>query len=262
MVEGVDVAAAWTGSELASDPHAHAAKGEKVRRMFSAIARSYDLNNRVHSFWQDQVWRRCAVRMAGLRGGEVVLDVACGTGDLTRAFGAATPRPGSVTGVDFTPAMLEIAEHRRVAAEEGGGVDSAPIRYVGGDAMALEFEDASVDVVSIAFGIRNVSDPDRALREFRRVLRPGGRLVVLEFGEPRNGVVRFVSNFYTKRIMPITATLIARDRSGAYRYLPRSVDTFLTPEELGERMRSAGFGDIEQKRLSLGVCVCSAGRAV
>lgn len=253
-------APAWSGDELASNPHEHAAKAEKVQRMFSAIARAYDLNNRLHSFWQDQVWRRNAVRMAGLKGGETVLDIACGTGDLTRAFAGTTPRPAEVRGLDFTAAMLDIARHR---LKDGAGKanDAAPIQYLEADAMNLPLDDACADVVSIAFGIRNVADPDMALREFRRVLKPGGRLVVLEFAEPRFAPVRWVSNFYTKRVMPLTATLIARDRSGAYRYLPRSVGTFLSPEALAERMSRAGFGAIRQKSLSLGVCVCSVGVA-
>lgn len=228
--------------------------------MFTAIARSYDLNNRLHSFWRDQAWRRAAVRLASLKGGEAVLDIACGTGDLTRAFARAKPTPASVKGMDFTAAMLDIAKHR-LAMEAGKHAGEAPIEYAQADAMDLPLDDACVDVVSIAFGIRNVADPDKALREFRRVLKPGGRLVILEFAEPRFGPVRWASNFYTKRIMPLTATLIARDRSGAYRYLPRSVDTFLSPDQLAARMAAAGFSQIKQKPLTMGVCVCSVGVA-
>ncbi|MCA9311559.1 MAG: class I SAM-dependent methyltransferase, partial [Phycisphaerales bacterium] len=126
--------------------------------MFGAIARSYDLNNRLHSFGRDQAWRRAAVRMAGVTPTDDVLDCACGTGDLTRSFADAGAR--SVTGLDFTPEMLEIARRRRLRSPHQTG---DTIRYVEGDAQRLPFEDASFDIVSIAFGIRNVTEPDRAL---------------------------------------------------------------------------------------------------
>src|SRR6185436_13563321 len=122
---------------------------------------------------RDVVWRRRAVEMCGVTRADDVLDVACGTGDLTLAFGKARPR--TVTGLDFTPQMLEVAR-----AKSASRYTDPPLVFVEGDAMNLPFPDASFDIVSIAWGIRNVSDPARALREFRRVLRPGGRLIVLE----------------------------------------------------------------------------------
>jgi demethylmenaquinone methyltransferase/2-methoxy-6-polyprenyl-1,4-benzoquinol methylase len=242
---------AWSDAELAN-PHARQDKADRVRNMFAAIAGSYDLNNRLHSGWRDQAWRRFAVKAAGVKPSDEVLDVACGTGDLTRAFAAAGP--AKVVGLDFTRAMLDIAETKRSRPTDQG------ITYLEGDATALPFADASFDVVSIAFGIRNVSDPAKALREFARVLRPGGRLVVLEFDRPRVPVLGALADFYTKRIMPVTATLISRDRSGAYRYLPKSVETFMDSAALKAAMAEAGFGEIRQTGLSLGVCVCSVGR--
>lgn len=219
--------------------------------MFSAIAPRYDLNNRLHSFGRDQAWRRAAVRAAGIRSGDRVLDVACGTGDLTEAFARA--RPGSVLGVDFTEAMLEVAraKHRRRARPAG---EPTP-EYRAGDAQQLAFPDGAFDVVSIAFGIRNVSDPEAALAEFRRVLAPGGRLVILEFAEPRGAVLRALNRLYTHRVMPVTASLLAGDRSGAYRYLPRSVATFRDPDALEAALRRAGFGSVERRPLTLGVCM-------
>jgi demethylmenaquinone methyltransferase/2-methoxy-6-polyprenyl-1,4-benzoquinol methylase len=121
--------------------------------------------------------------------------------------------------------------------------------------MRLEFADASFDVVSIAFGIRNVAVPERALGEFFRVLAPGGRLVVLEFADPANPLVRWGSNLYTKRIMPWTASLIARDGSGAYHYLPRSVSTFLQPADFARKLRAVGFDRCSATPLTLGICV-------
>lgn len=249
-------APAWRNDELASDPHAHEQKAEKVCRMFSAIAGSYDLNNRIHSFGRDQAWRKAAVRLAGVRSNrDRVLDCACGTGDLTRAF--ADAGAAEVIGLDYTPAMLDIARTKRLTPR-GGEVRS--IRYMQGDAMSLPFDTASFDVVSIAFGIRNVAQPGRAFAEFRRVLRPGGRVVVLEFDKPRIAPIRWASDLYTERIMPITATLVSGDRSGAYRYLPRSVDTFLCREEMVALLEAAGFVEVSPHPQTFGVAVCYSGR--
>ncbi|GAB4383931.1 MAG: bifunctional demethylmenaquinone methyltransferase/2-methoxy-6-polyprenyl-1,4-benzoquinol methylase UbiE [Phycisphaerales bacterium] len=239
--------AVWTPEDL-RDPHSNADKPERVRAMFSAIARSYDLNNRLHSLWQDQRWRRAAVRAAGVQPGDVVADVACGTGDLTEAF--ARTDAGTILGLDFTPAMLALAEHKlRTRAVPGAD----RVRYIEADAQNLPLDDASVDVVSIAFGIRNVMDPGRALREFARVLRPGGRLVVLEFDTPALAPVRWFNNIYAGWLMPRTATLISRDRSGAYRYLPRSVGTFMSNTAFSELMRGCGFESVQSRPLSLGI---------
>ena len=255
---GAPAAQTWSADDLQGNPHANAGKAEKVRGMFAAIAHAYDLNNRLHSFGMDQAWRRAAVRIADPKTTDIALDCACGTGDLTRAL--ADGGAARVTGLDFTAEMLDIARTKRVGPKR----DRARriIDYVQGDAMALPFADGSFDIVTIAFGLRNVSDPARALREFRRVLRTGGRLVVLEFDEPRNPVIRGVNRFYTTRVMPWTATVISRDRSGAYRYLPRSVRTFLTRDALAREIRAAGFDHIAQRALTFGVCVCSRGIAV
>lgn len=249
---------AWTATDLATDPHSRADKPERVRRMFAAIARSYDLNNTLHSFGRDAAWRRHAVRMASLREGDVVLDAACGTGELTRAFARASPRPAQVVGLDFTPEMLELARAKPPVASSCA--TSPPrLTYEQGDATDLPHTDASFDVVSIAFGIRNVGDPMRALREFRRVLRPGGRLVVLEFATPRSRLIAALNGFYCNTIMPRTATLVARDRSGAYRYLPRSVRSFASREEMHAMLERAGFERVTSEALTLGVCVCHRG---
>lgn len=247
-------AAVWTAAEL-QNPHSRPDKAGRVRAMFAAIAPSYDLNNRLHSFGRDQAWRRRAVREAGLREGDVVVDVACGTGDLTEAFARAGA--GHVIGIDFTREMLEVAERKR--DRMGPGARSR-VEYRQGDAMELELEDASADVVSIAFGLRNVADPARALAEFHRVLRPGGRLVILEFDQPRFGPLRWLNDLYCTVIMPRTATLLSRDRSGAYRYLPRSVRTFAGREELGAAVAAAGFEQVRAVALTFGVCACTVAR--
>ncbi len=245
---------AWSDADLADkNPHASADKAKRVEAMFNAIAKSYDLNNRVHSMGQDQYWRKAAVKVARLKAGEAVLDCACGTGDLSFAFANAGAQ---VTGLDFTAGMLEVA---KVKAEKATQAAWKQVVFIQGDAMALPFADAAFDVVSIAFGIRNVSDPAKAFGEFHRVLKPGGRLVVLEFSEPKNALLKWAYGFYFKHIMPRTAALIARDTSGAYKYLPRSVQTFLSREGMVKMHENAGFTQTKVKPLTFGIAVVYAG---
>ncbi|MEO0477833.1 MAG: bifunctional demethylmenaquinone methyltransferase/2-methoxy-6-polyprenyl-1,4-benzoquinol methylase UbiE [Planctomycetota bacterium] len=261
---------AWSDDDLAENPHENADKATRVQKMFSAIAPSYDLNNRVHSMWRDQAWRRTAVKMAELNPGEDVVDVACGTGDLTLAFAkqidrmSSDPPLGKVTGIDFTYEMLPIA--RAKASRMPSGVfpddnwDIASLtQFIQGDAMNLPLPDACCDVVSIAFGIRNVAKPEKAMAEFYRILKPGGRLIVLEFSLPKNPLLLAGYNVYFKHIMPRTATLISGDKSGAYKYLPKSVNTFIDREGMQSMMTDAGFEDLKLKALTFGIAVCYRG---
>ncbi|QDU34026.1 UbiE/COQ5 methyltransferase [Poriferisphaera corsica] len=266
---------AWTDRDLAQNPHEAEDKAIRVEQMFSAIAESYDINNRVHSMWRDQAWRRAAVKMATLRTqeqceqevsdnfggfvdtaatlrGDVVMDVACGTGDLSMAFidGGAQ----QVIGIDFTENMLKVARHKSMGTEYQNRIS-----YQAGDAMRLPAEDESVDVVSIAFGIRNVARPKVAMGEFCRVLKPGGRLIVLEFSLPTNPLLLMGYNFYFRHVMPRTAAMIARDKSGAYKYLPKSVNTFIGREQMVGMMNEAGFEGIKQKAMTFGIAVCYRG---
>ena len=245
---------AWTDADLSENPHAARDKASRVQRMFSAIAPSYDLNNRLHSMGRDQAWRRAAVTMAGLKPGDDVVDIACGTGDLAMAFHDTIRRArgtGGVTGIDFTHEMLTIADHKTLGR--------SGIGFLQGDAMNLPLPDACCDVVSIAFGIRNVADPAKAMREFVRVLRPGGRVIVLEFSLPKNPALLAGYNFYFKHVMPRTATLISGDKSGAYKYLPKSVNTFIDREGMTSMMSEAGLSGITLKPLTFGIAVCYRG---
>ncbi len=241
----------WDRGSLA-DPHHREDKAQRVNAMFDAIAPAYDLNNRLHSCFQDQRWRRRAVDLCNVRPGiDRIVDVACGTGDL--AFEFARRRPLSVLGLDFVPRMIE---HARAKADRRAArrPDALLPHFAVGDAMALDLPDACADIVSIAFGIRNVADPAAALREFRRILAPGGRLLVLEFDRPSGPLFGRLYDVYFHRIMPVTASLISRDGTGAYRYLPRSVDTFLTPAQMKARIEAAGFRDVSDTAFSFGIC--------
>lgn len=240
----------WDDALLA-DPHHVPDKAQRVERMFAAIADSYDLNNRVHSLGRDQSWRKRAVKMAELKGDEVVLDVACGTGDLSMAFEQAGVK--QVIGLDFTYDMLTVADQKKNQANR------MKMTYHCGDALRLPLADNSVDVVSIAFGIRNVSNPQTAMHEFRRVLKPGGRLIILEFGLPTNPILHWAYMTYFKYVMPRTAAWIARDRSGAYRYLPQSVSTFITRQAMLDMMQSTGFTRPISQSLTFGICLCYRG---
>jgi len=252
----------WDQANLAN-PHAVADKAQRVNKMFSAIAPSYDRNNRLHSLGMDQHWRSVAVRMAAVQAGDQILDVACGTGDLTIKFARKLEALGlldsrvspPVLGLDFTAAMLPIAQRKGQRA--GGG--AAQIRWLHGNALALPLPDQSVDVLSIAFGIRNVADWGAAIDEFQRVLKPGGRLIILEFSLPRNAMLRGLYNFYFRHIMPHTATLISGDKTGAYKYLPESVNTFIDRHTMQARMEQAGFAQIVARPLTFGICVCYRG---
>jgi demethylmenaquinone methyltransferase / 2-methoxy-6-polyprenyl-1,4-benzoquinol methylase len=280
---------------LKDNPHARADKRSRVQRMFGAIAGSYDLNNRLHSFGRDQAWRRKTVKLAELKATDVVVDVACGTGDLTLAFAREMDRlqalsdvyvglvethlPGrkeqmnykysdesafvhQVIGVDFTYAMLPLADKKARDAERKARIADRPSAalFINGDAQSLPLPDACCDVVSIAFGIRNVQDPAVAIAEFYRILRPGGRLLILEFSKPRNRLIRFFNDLYCQRIMPHTATWISGDKSGAYKYLPMSVDTFIDRDQMSKLIESTGFTGVSQHPFTFGVCVCYRGR--
>jgi demethylmenaquinone methyltransferase/2-methoxy-6-polyprenyl-1,4-benzoquinol methylase len=266
---------AWD-DRLLQNPHAVADKQRRVQKMFAAIAPSYDLNNRLHSLWVDQYWRKKAVKLSDLKPTDRVVDVACGTGDLTLKFAEkltllADPREWSnrVVGIDYTFEMLPIARQKwaghPIVIERGNDPENArlkagdAVRFLNGDAQSLPLPDACCDVVSIAFGIRNVADPARAIREFFRVLRPGGRLIILEFSLPTNPILRGLYNFYFRQILPRTATLISGDKSGAYKYLPESVNTFIGREQMQGMMTAAGFQTVTQHAMTFGVCICYRG---
>jgi demethylmenaquinone methyltransferase / 2-methoxy-6-polyprenyl-1,4-benzoquinol methylase len=204
----------------------------EVRQMFSSIATRYDVTNEVLSFGIHRLWRRTAIRLSGAKPGDAVLDCATGTGDLAIAFKHTVGGDGRVVGTDFCPEMLESAPAK--AAREG-----LEIEFAVADAMDLrQYPDDTFDVASISFGIRNVDDPVKCLKEMARVVKPGGRVVVLEFGQPR-GLFGGLFRFYSKVLMPFVGGLLTGNRA-AYEYLPRTAAAFPAGEKFLELMDRSG----------------------
>jgi len=222
--------------------------------MFDRIAPRYDLLNRLLSLGTDLSWRRRALDLARLGERGCALDVGTGTGDFALALLARSPRSATVTGVDISPGMLEIAERRAAKA-------AAAARYerLIASVESLPFADGTFDVAMAGFVIRNVADIPRGLREMRRVLRPGGRAVILDLHTPRNPTVRRLYRSYSL-ISPRLAAALGSDPE-AYRYLPRSIEAFYDPEALAALMRNAGFTQVRFERLTFGIAAIHVGEA-
>jgi demethylmenaquinone methyltransferase/2-methoxy-6-polyprenyl-1,4-benzoquinol methylase len=213
--------------------------------MFDAIAPRYDLLNHLLSAGIDKRWRTRAIASLQLTGRETVIDVCTGTADV--ALAARRGGAARVFGVDFAGAMLALGLRKIATAGECGRIVLAR-----GDAMRLPAADRSVDAATVAFGIRNVQRPDAACAEMARVLRPGGRLAILEFGMPRIPGVRALYQWYFTRVLPAIGTLIS-GHTAAYSYLPASVGTFPPPAEFMTILRQAGFIDVQAVPLTFGI---------
>jgi demethylmenaquinone methyltransferase / 2-methoxy-6-polyprenyl-1,4-benzoquinol methylase len=245
----------WDEERLA-DPHGQPDKAARVQAMFDAIAPTYERVNHILSLGMDARWRRRSVLLAKTNNSDRVLDVACGTGDFARAFAKAAPR--CVIGCDFAEHMLRRAAGGGTGFTEAGFVPSAhsslcAIRWCRADALALPFADQSFSLVSCAFGVRNFQDLAAGLREFHRVLLPCGRAVILEFSLPRSRLLGRLYQAYFNRILPGLATLLSRDRSGAYHYLPKSVSSFADSAGMTRALRTAGFERVECRTQTVGI---------
>lgn len=216
----------------------------RVREMFGRIAPRYDFLNHVLSLSIDRVWRRRVAsrfREALAREEGVALDVCCGTGDL--AFALARRAKGFVIGSDFAHPMLVLANDKAQNVRRGAP-NRKLVTFIEGDGLNLPFADTSFDIVTLGFGFRNLASYDRGLREFRRILRPGGRLGILEFSEPRGKIFGALYRWYFARVLPRIGRMIS-GHDFAYTYLPDSVSRYLRPEELAEHMAAAGFRDVK-----------------
>lgn len=243
--------AIWDSDAL-RDPHARSDKARRVEAMFDAIAPTYERVNSVATFGMDAGWRAKTVAAADVQAHDVVLDLCCGTGDMIRAFATAPVPPRLILGVDFSAGMLACGQY---------GEFETPVQLVRADGQRLPLRDAGVDVVSCAFGVRNFQDLDAGLREIRRVLRPGGRAVILEFAMPENPLIRAGYRLYTGLVLPRLGAWISRDSTGAYRYLPRSIAGFERRAAMVARVSRAGFAPVSAQAMNMGSVVIYRGVA-
>ena len=225
----------------------------RIRRMFGEIAGRYDFLNHLLSMGIDRSWRRRTVRLAPPGEGPV-LDVCTGTGDLALAYWKASGREVDVVGADFSRPMLDVGHGK---ADRVGAGDR--VSFVEADAENLPLADDTFAVVCVAFGLRNVSDTDRGLREMARVCRAGGKVAVLEFSMPGVWPLKNAYGWYFRHVLPRIGQLLARNRHSAYNYLPASVGEFPQDEELAQRMRAAGLSRVDYYPFSLGIATLYVG---
>jgi demethylmenaquinone methyltransferase/2-methoxy-6-polyprenyl-1,4-benzoquinol methylase len=210
--------------------------------MFGSIAGRYDRANTILSAGVHHLWRGATVDWSGTKRGEAVLDCATGTGDLAIAFRKAVGATGRVVGTDFTPEMIDLARAK-----------ASDIEFDIADVTKLPYDDATFDISSISFGIRNVADPRRGIAELARVVRRGGRVMVLEFGQPPNRAFRALYDLYRARILPRLGGLVTGEQD-AYAYLERSAGRFPCGEEFAQLMRESGdFASVEFRPLTFGI---------
>jgi demethylmenaquinone methyltransferase/2-methoxy-6-polyprenyl-1,4-benzoquinol methylase len=224
----------------------------RIRGMFASIAGTYDCLNHVLSLNQDHGWRRAAVAAAGVREGDVVLDVCTGTGDLALELARAAGRTGRVVGTDFCEAMVRLGvpkvERERAAVDLGVA-----------DTLRLPFRDGSFRAVTVGFGIRNVADLGAGIREMARVTAPGGRIAILEFTQPANWLFRFVYYVYFLVVLPILGNLVSGGKRNAYGYLPRSVLKFPGRDRLAKIVAECGLTDVKVHARTLGIITVHVG---
>lgn len=227
-------------------------KRERVAGVFDSVASKYDLMNDLMSFGVHRLWKRFAIDLAGVRAGEKVLDVAGGTGDLSREFARQVGPRGMVVLSDINAAML--GEGRRRLADKG--VLNLPI--VQANAECLPFAEGTFDCITIGFGLRNVTDKDQALRSMCRALKPGGRLLVLEFSKPLSQGLSKIYDQYSFKLLPLMGRLVANDEA-SYRYLAESIRMHPDQDTLKGMMETAGFGRVQVYNLTGGVVAVHRG---
>ena len=226
----------------------------RVRRMFGEIAPKYDRMNHLLSMQIDRYWRWQATRISPPTGDAPILDICTGTGDLAIAYHRAGRGGIPVIGSDFCPEMLEVARQKQSRLRVGESLS-----FIEADAQKLPFDNDHFQIVSVAFGLRNVADTDQGLREMTRVCRPGGRVVILEFSMPTRQPFRALYGFYFRNILPRIGQWLARNDSQAYSYLPDSVGEFPSGAALVGRMRSAGLRTAKFIPLTFGIATLYVG---
>lgn len=228
-------------------------KAEKVAEVFHSVAAKYDLMNDVLSGGLHRLWKRFTIELSGVRPGNRVLDIAGGTGDLTRKFSSLVGPSGEVVLADINDSMLKVGRDRLLDKGVAGNV-----QFVQADAEALPFPDNHFDVVTIAFGLRNVTRKENALRSMLRVLKPGGRLLVLEFSKPGNPLLAKAYDTYSFSFMPLAGKLITND-ADSYRYLAESIRMHPDQETLKAMMVEAGFERVTYHNMTGGIVALHRG---
>lgn len=226
----------------------------RIRRMFGHIAPSYDLLNHLLSLNIDRYWRWRTTRLVPPESAAPILDLCTGTGDLALAYDRAAGGKVPIVGADFCPEMLSRAiakAERRGAAER--------IRFVEADAQNLPFPSDYFQIATVAFGLRNVTDTDRGIAEMARVTRPGGKIAILEFSQPRHWLFGRLYRYYFRYVLPFIGQAISRSKEQAYRYLPASVMEFPDGEALAERLRSRGLVDVVWHPFTFGIATLYVG---
>ena len=223
-------------------------KKEKVQQMFDNIAPTYDKLNHIMSLSVDKLWRRHALKEIVDGTPQRILDVACGTGDSTISIARAAAEGTKVTGADISEGMMALVMEK---AEKAGVKDRIDLQVADGE--ALPYGEETFDRVTCAFGIRNFEHKEKGLEEFRRVLRPGGRAVILELSVPQKKVLRWAYDLYFLHILPWVGGKVSGDKA-AYKYLPASVHNFPAPKEFCRMMEEAGFRSVRFRTFTFGLC--------
>ncbi|MCG9698226.1 bifunctional demethylmenaquinone methyltransferase/2-methoxy-6-polyprenyl-1,4-benzoquinol methylase UbiE [Shewanella sp. Isolate11] len=228
-------------------------KADLVADVFHSVAAKYDIMNDVMSFGIHRMWKRFTIESAGARPGMKVLDLAGGTGDLTAKFSHIVGQTGQVTLADINESMLKVGREKLRNRGVVGNVN-----YVQANAEALPFPDNHFDIITIAFGLRNVTDKDAAIRSMLRVLKPGGKLLVLEFSKPQHEIMRKVYDLYSFKILPKMGDIITKD-AGSYEYLAESIRMHPDQETLKAMMMEAGFEQVEYTNMTDGIVALHKG---
>jgi demethylmenaquinone methyltransferase/2-methoxy-6-polyprenyl-1,4-benzoquinol methylase len=229
------------------------AKADMVADVFHSVAARYDLMNDLMSGGIHRIWKRFTIEVSGVRRGDAVLDIAGGTGDLAAKFSDIVGADGQVVLADINESMLQVGRDKLLDTGHQGNIE-----FVQADAQYLPFPDDSFDCITIAFGLRNVTDKDLALRSMLRVLKPGGRLLVLEFSKPRNDLLSKAYDTYSFRVLPLMGRLVAND-SESYQYLAESIRMHPDQDTLKDMMEDAGFSRCEYHDMTGGIVALHKG---
>ena len=229
------------------------AKASMVADVFHSVASRYDLMNDLMSVGIHRIWKRFTIELSGVRKGNSVLDIAGGTGDLAARFADIVGPEGAVVLADINESMLKVGRDKLLDSGHLGNLE-----FVQADAQYLPFPDDSFDCITIAFGLRNVTDKDKALRSMLRVLKPGGRLLVLEFSKPQSALLSKAYDAYSFKVLPVMGRLVAND-SDSYQYLAESIRVHPDQETLKEMMEDAGFTRCEYHNMTGGVVALHKG---